>query len=57
MNRLSKCPVCGKPTLAESAPFCSKRCKDVDLARWFRGDYSVPVTEDENVHVDEDDGG
>ncbi len=57
MNRLSKCPVCGKPTLAESAPFCSKRCKDVDLARWFRGDYSVPITEDENVPVDEDDGG
>jgi len=23
------------------APFCSQRCKDVDLGRWLRGDYRV----------------
>lgn len=47
MPRLSKCPVCQKPTTQEHKPFCSLRCKDVDLARWFRGDYSVPTIEDE----------
>jgi len=24
------------------APFCSQRCKDVDLGRWLKGDYRVP---------------
>lgn len=23
-------------------PFCSRRCADVDLARWLRGDYRLP---------------
>lgn len=36
------CPICGKPALARFRPFCSKRCADVDLARWMRGDYAVP---------------
>ena len=41
-----KCPNCNKqPASAENAPFCSKRCADVDLARWFRGDYAVPTNE------------
>jgi endogenous inhibitor of DNA gyrase (YacG/DUF329 family) len=37
-----RCPICGKPTEATFRPFCSKRCADVDLARWLRGDYAVP---------------
>ena len=36
------CPLCGKPTDTRFRPFCSKRCADVDLARWLRGDYAVP---------------
>jgi endogenous inhibitor of DNA gyrase (YacG/DUF329 family) len=24
------------------APFCSQRCKDVDLGRWLNGDYRIP---------------
>ena len=24
-------------------PFCSQRCKDVDLGRWLRGDYRIPA--------------
>lgn len=50
----NKCPNCGKPTLAETTPFCSKRCADVDLNRWFRGDYSVPVIEGEDISDDND---
>jgi endogenous inhibitor of DNA gyrase (YacG/DUF329 family) len=26
----------------ESFPFCSARCRAVDLARWFTGSYRVP---------------
>lgn len=37
----SKCPLCKKPTVPAYRPFCSKRCADIDLARWFRGDYVI----------------
>ena len=35
------CPICGKPRAAQWRPFCSKRCADVDLARWFGGTYAI----------------
>jgi uncharacterized protein len=37
-----KCPICGAPSNAEYRPFCSRRCADVDLARWLRGAYVIP---------------
>jgi uncharacterized protein len=36
------CPVCGKPVAAGLAPFCSKRCADIDLGRWLKGGYVIP---------------
>lgn len=37
-----KCPICKKIyTDGAYAPFCSKRCADVDLGRWFNGSYAV----------------
>jgi uncharacterized protein len=36
------CPVCRKPQVPDYRPFCSRRCADVDLARWLRGDYAIP---------------
>jgi endogenous inhibitor of DNA gyrase (YacG/DUF329 family) len=41
------CPICGKPAAQDFRPFCSKRCADVDLNRWFAGVYTVPVAEAE----------
>ena len=41
------CPICGGETVKEFRPFCSKRCADVDLARWFNGGYAVPGTDGE----------
>jgi endogenous inhibitor of DNA gyrase (YacG/DUF329 family) len=38
-----RCPLCGKPRDPQWRPFCSKRCADLDLARWLRGDYAIPV--------------
>lgn len=29
-------------------PFCSKRCADVDLSRWFSGVYAVPAEEQDD---------
>ena len=42
------CPICGKPREEQYRPFCSKRCADVDLGRWFSGSYAIPVTEEED---------
>ncbi|WP_011579533.1 MULTISPECIES: DNA gyrase inhibitor YacG [Chelativorans] len=36
------CPECGKPSSREFYPFCSKRCKDIDLNRWLSGSYVIP---------------
>jgi hypothetical protein len=42
------CPICGKPATEASHPFCSERCRDVDLNRWLSGSYVVPGREDED---------
>jgi len=36
------CPVCGKPATPDHKPFCSSRCRQVDLGRWLAGGYVVP---------------
>ena len=41
------CPICGKPREPRFAPFCSRRCADVDLHRWLTGTYAVPAVEDD----------
>ncbi|TIX51746.1 DNA gyrase inhibitor YacG [Alteraurantiacibacter aquimixticola] len=40
--KVKACPICKKPRSQEFAPFCSARCKDRDLARWFNDSYTVP---------------
>ena len=42
-----RCPICGKPSVQDYRPFCSRRCADVDLQRWLSGVYAVPAEEDE----------
>jgi hypothetical protein len=37
--------MCGKPTDQRTQPFCSKRCQQLDLARWLDGSYRVPTDE------------
>ena len=43
------CPICKKPTEAAFRPFCSKRCADIDLAKWFSGSYAIPAADPENA--------
>jgi endogenous inhibitor of DNA gyrase (YacG/DUF329 family) len=41
------CPICAKPIAPESAeksatfPFCSERCRQIDLLRWSKGEYRI----------------
>lgn len=42
-----RCPICREPAGQEYAPFCSKRCADVDLNRWLTGGYAIPAVDDE----------
>jgi endogenous inhibitor of DNA gyrase (YacG/DUF329 family) len=43
------CPSCNKPidakVLKELRPFCSKRCKMIDLGGWLSEKYVVPTNE------------
>ncbi len=38
-----KCPICKKPVESTGAdfPFCSERCRLVDLGKWASGHYVV----------------
>lgn len=48
-----KCPICGKPRVAEHRPFCSSRCRDRDLVQWLDDGYAIPG---EKAHVPTGDG-
>jgi endogenous inhibitor of DNA gyrase (YacG/DUF329 family) len=43
-----RCPICSKSySIAgldelPSFPFCSERCRLIDLGRWIDGDYAIP---------------
>ncbi|MCR9127646.1 MAG: DNA gyrase inhibitor YacG [Rhodobacteraceae bacterium] len=46
------CPICKKPTMRQYRPFCSSRCADLDLARWFNGAYAVPSQDPDDTEDD-----
>jgi endogenous inhibitor of DNA gyrase (YacG/DUF329 family) len=48
-----KCVICGKPQEEKYKPFCSKRCADVDLNRWFSGGYRIPATQEDDPDDEE----
>jgi hypothetical protein len=44
--RPRRCPACGKPAAWEdnpSRPFCSERCRLLDLSKWAEGSYAIPA--------------
>lgn len=53
------CPVCGKPVLSDNPekPFCSERCRTIDLGNWASGQYviSVPLDPEEMEDLVESD--
>ena len=50
------CPICKKPRSAEFQPFCSARCRDIDLAKWFGDEYAVPGPAAPPQDIAQDDG-
>lgn len=57
-----RCPICkkpiespppGRPDARSYFPFCSERCKLIDLGRWLDGKYQIPVTDDDRDESDE----
>jgi hypothetical protein len=67
MTRSSQCPICRKSvdppaTAAKSNPFpfCSERCREVDLLRWSKGQYAIvePLGSDQirEITAADDDG-
>jgi len=45
------CPLCGKDVIWDSKaspfrPFCSERCKMIDLGQWASENYSIPAKTD-----------
>ena len=49
-----RCPTCKKAVTAPGPgepmgpfPFCSDRCKLIDLGRWLDGKYQIPVAGDD----------
>ena len=51
-----KCPTCDKETQYEGnpcRPFCSERCKLIDLGAWASEKYRLPTNEkpSEEVHI------
>ena len=50
--KAKRCPICGQPATAAMHPFCSPRCRDVDLNRWLSGTYVIPARDDEPDDAD-----
>ena len=48
----ARCPICGKPASEATRPFCSPRCRDVDLNRWLSGSYVIPGADDDTEDTD-----
>lgn len=50
--RSLRCPICRKIVLASEPeyPFCSERCRTIDLGKWASGGYviSSPLNDPEN---------
>lgn len=55
LRKPRNCPECGRPSTRENYPFCSARCRELDLSRWLTGSYAIPVAEDESK-ADGDEG-
>ena len=52
-----RCPVCQRQFSAADSPavpFCSDRCRTIDLARWLDEKYPVPVEEPEDEEESSD---
>jgi uncharacterized protein len=58
--RMVNCPQCGKTVAWDPEnpfrPFCSERCKMIDLGAWASESYRVPITENKEDPETDDPG-
>ncbi|MBH68549.1 MAG: DNA gyrase inhibitor YacG [Rhodospirillaceae bacterium] len=45
MIKKPSCPICNRVMEREFKPFCSAKCKLIDLGSWLGGDYRLPSDE------------
>jgi uncharacterized protein len=53
---LVRCPTCGRnfdPQKSEAMPFCSERCRRIDLSRWLDEKYALPIEQPDDESRDE----
>ncbi|MDX8403147.1 MAG: DNA gyrase inhibitor YacG [Mariprofundaceae bacterium] len=52
------CPICKSELCrdAEHFPFCSERCRIIDLGKWADGSYAIPA-EPVNLNTEDEEGG
>ena len=43
------CPICSGGVDQKYRPFCSRRCADIDLSKWFAGAYAAPSQDPEDI--------
>ena len=49
------CPICKNPKSVDNNPFCSARCKDIDLSKWLIGGYVIANDDEtENSEIEKD---
>jgi hypothetical protein len=49
IRRTMRCPICNSefdPTQSTARPFCSERCRTIDLGRWLGETYHLPLPPD-----------
>ncbi len=56
LRKSQPCPECRRPSTREDYPFCSDRCRSLDLSRWLKGSYAIPVADDESSAGGQDSG-
>jgi endogenous inhibitor of DNA gyrase (YacG/DUF329 family) len=54
-----RCPVCKKEVALSGAdfPFCSERCRIIDLGNWASEKYRIPSDASPDAPHDEEDSG
>lgn len=58
MSRTFPCPRCGEPSKWENnehRPFCSERCKQIDLGAWANDEYRLPTQDAPQANSSEND--
>jgi uncharacterized protein len=60
-QRIVSCPQCGASVPWDASnkfrPFCSERCKMIDLGAWATESYRIPVVEDKDTPESDVSGG